>query len=239
VDISGKKVIVSGGSGELGSTLAGALVEQGATVTSLDRCSRAPDTLYDHLDCDLTDPVQVDQAIQTLDIADILVNCVGRIHNEPLVRLGPAGVIQHDVGAWMDTMQANLTAPFLVTRAVVAGMLEQRCRGLVINVSSVSAAGNAGQSAYSAAKAAIDSLTVTWAKELGPAGIRVAGIAPGYIETGSMRDAMGEDAIDLVVGETALRRTGTPSEFCRGIFALIDNGFFHGRVLQLDGGLFL
>ena len=85
---------------------------------------------------------------------------------------------------WRSVIDVNFTGPYLVTREVVAQMLERDVRpGLVVNISSISGAGNAGQSNYAASKAGLDALTRTWSLELAPHGIRVAGIAPGLIDT--------------------------------------------------------
>src|SRR3546814_21142084 len=84
---------------------------------------------------------------------------------------------------WQAVIDVNLTGVFLCTREVAAKMVELKSEGAIINISSISRAGNMGQTNYSAAKAGVASATVTWAKELARYGIRVAGIAPGFIET--------------------------------------------------------
>src|SRR3546814_7168903 len=83
---------------------------------------------------------------------------------------------------WQAVIDVNLTGVFLCTREVAAKMVELKSEGAIINISSISRAGNMGQTNYSAAKAGVASATVVWAKELARYGIRVAGVAPGFIE---------------------------------------------------------
>ena len=107
----------------------------------------------------------------------------------------------------------------------------------VVTISSVSAGGNAGQSAYSAAKAGVNALTAVWAKELGPLGIRVVAVAPGFTETDSTKEAVSETTLREIVKKVPLRRLGRPEEIADGVLSVIRNDFFNGKVLELDGGL--
>ena len=126
---------------------------------------------------------------------------------------------------------------YFVPTNVVEQFARNRTSGLIVNISSVSAAGNAGQSAYSAAKAGVNALTATWAKELAPWGVRVAGLAPGYIDMGSTVAALSESRLKEIKSETPLRRLGTIEELSQALISIIHNDFFHGKTLELDGGL--
>jgi len=130
-----------------------------------------------------------------------------------------------------------LNGVFYMTSHAVRKMVEQRRRGLIINISSICAAGNLGQSAYSASKAAVNALTVTWAKELGPFGIRVAGVAPGFTRTDTTINSMSESVLNDWKSKTPSRRIADPLEIVEGILFIIRNDFFNGRILELDGGL--
>src|SRR5260370_22314000 len=133
-------------------------------------------------------------------------------------------------------MAADLNAVLYMTSCIVENMVATRTRGIVVNISSVSAAGNAGQSAYSAAKAGVNALTATWAKELSMMGIRVVAIAPGFTETESTREALIEAVLNETVKRVPLRRLGKPDEIADGVIHLIENDFFNGKVFELDGG---
>jgi 3-oxoacyl-[acyl-carrier protein] reductase len=98
---------------------------------------------------------------------DVLINNAGIIHSEPLVNMLSRGGRVHSRESWRRVMSADLDSVFYVTSHVVDRMLVKRSKGVVISISSISANGNPGQSAYSAAKAGVNALTRTWAKELG------------------------------------------------------------------------
>jgi 3-oxoacyl-[acyl-carrier protein] reductase len=116
-------------------------------------------------------------------------------------------------------------------------MVKNRTRGVVVNVSSICASGNLGQGAYSAAKAGVEALTVTWAKELALWGIRVVGVAPGFAKTETTLHSMTPVTLKEWEKHTPLGRMAEPKEVVSGILFVIENDFFNGRTLQLDGGL--
>jgi 3-oxoacyl-[acyl-carrier protein] reductase len=109
--------------------------------------------------------------------------------------------------------------------------------GVLINFSSIAAQGNIGQSAYAAAKAALEALTVTWSKELGVFGIRVCAVAPGFIDTPSTREALSQAMVDQWTKQVPLRRLGTASEVTHAVRFILENDYYNGQVLHLDGGL--
>ena len=112
-------------------------------------------------------------------------------------------------------------------------------RGYIVNISSIAAGGNAGQSAYAAAKAGVTALGITWAKELGPLGIRSVVVAPGFIDTPSTRAGLTEDRLKALAGQTPLRRLGQAEDVVRAVVTAIENDYTTGTVLHVDGGLTL
>jgi 3-oxoacyl-[acyl-carrier protein] reductase len=168
---------------------------------------------------------------------EVLINNAGTIHSEPLISPLKRPDPKHDLDTWHRTIENNLHSVFYVTSCIVERMAALRTAGVVVNVSSIAAAGNPGQSAYGAAKAAVNALTKTWSRELAPLGIRVAAIAPGFLDVASTRKALPEKYIDQWVRQTPARRLGTPQEFSRAMRFIIENDFFNGRILELDGGL--
>jgi 3-oxoacyl-[acyl-carrier protein] reductase len=100
----------------------------------------------------------------------------------------------------------------------------------------VSRAGNPGQTAYAAAKSGLDALTTTWSRELAPYGIRVAAIAPGFVET-AMTKNIPPLFLERLRDTTPLKRFGTLEEFEHALLFVIENDYFNGRTLELDGGL--
>jgi 3-oxoacyl-[acyl-carrier protein] reductase len=116
-------------------------------------------------------------------------------------------------------------------------MIAAKKRGVLINISSICASGNPGQAAYSAAKAGLNGLSMALAKELGPFGIRVVSLAPGFIDTPSTQNAISAELLGRVRKNTPLKRLGTPEEIVSAVRFILENEYFTGRTLQIDGGL--
>jgi 3-oxoacyl-[acyl-carrier protein] reductase len=108
--------------------------------------------------------------------------------------------------------------------------------GVIVNMSSISRAGNLGQTNYSAAKAGVAAMTVVWARELARYGIRVGAVAPGFVRT-PMVESMREEVLLKVTAPVPLARLGEPEEIARAVGFIFENDFFTGRCLELDGGL--
>jgi 3-oxoacyl-[acyl-carrier protein] reductase len=247
MDIRGKKAVVTGGAGGIGRVLVEKLVKEKVAVGAFDINQETLDALKGEFPdiwcraCDITDNRQVEEAVAAFydefKSIDILVNNAGMIDDHPLIGFSEGRFKKHDAGAWNRVIAANLSSTFYVTSSVVEKMVAGRTKGVIINVSSISASGNIGQSAYSAAKAGVSALMVTWAKELGGFGIRVAGIAPGFTGTDAIKKAMTEAAISDWTKKVPLQRLATPEEIVDGILFIIKNDYFNGRILELDGGL--
>jgi 3-oxoacyl-[acyl-carrier protein] reductase len=137
---------------------------------------------------------------------------------------------------WQQVIDVNLTGSFLCGREFFAKLIEQEKPGVCINISSLSRSGNMGQSNYTATKAGIAEMTVTWAKELSRYGIRVGAIAPGYINT-EMVAAIREDVKQKIIDQVPLKRLGNPSEISHTAVYILENDYFTGRVIECDGGL--
>ncbi|MCL4170058.1 UNVERIFIED_CONTAM: hypothetical protein GTU68_006259 [Idotea baltica] len=114
-------------------------------------------------------------------------------------------------------------------------MVENKTSGVIINISSISRAGNIGQSNYAASKSAVVAMTSTWCKELARYGIRAVAIAPGFIKT-EMTSNIPEEIIKKIESGIPLKRLGEPNEIASGVLFAIENDYFNGRVLEIDGG---
>jgi 3-oxoacyl-[acyl-carrier protein] reductase len=247
VNPQGKVIVVTGAAGNLGRVISDALQAQGAVVVAWDRDAQALDALRQEqpsrtcLACDLTDEAQVAQALaETLKAhgrVDGLVNNAGLIHNTLLFNMMGGDQRRHSLAEWHRVIDANLTSTFVATSHVVEHMAMTRIKGVIVNISSIAAGGNAGQSAYAAAKAGVESLTVTWAKELGALGIRVVAIAPGFVDTESTRRALSEAVITDLTRRTPLRRLVAPQSIAQAVLFALQDDDLSGVVLPLDGGL--
>lgn len=242
--LEGAVALVTGGAGGLGLAIAQALLAAGTTVIvadlDRDRLSALPLGL-DHRVLDVTD-AEAAQAVSAEIAAsygkiDILVNNAGLIYSELLVNLTNPDQMMHDLGRFQRCLSANLESVFIMTSAVVEQMVQRRTRGAIVNISSISARGNEGQSAYSAAKAGVNAMTVTWAKELGRLGIRCNAVAPGFINTPSTQASLSEANLRHIRSETPLRRLGEAHHVASAVLSLIENDFVTGAVLDVNGGL--
>src|SRR5262249_49862426 len=151
------------------------------------------------------------------------VNAVGLIYSAPLVNVAARSERRHSLDAWRRVLDANLTAVFTATSCFVDRMVAARTRGVVVSLSSVAAAGNAGQGAYSAAKAGLNAAPAAWAKELGLLGIRFVAIAPGFIDVPTTRAAMPEQLLQDWIRRTPLRRLGSAGDVVSAVRFAIDN----------------
>jgi NAD(P)-dependent dehydrogenase (short-subunit alcohol dehydrogenase family) len=161
---------------------------------------------------------------------DILVNNAAQ-----LIAPGPTADLSEDL---IDTALAvNIKAVMLLTGLLAPGMAE-RGHGAIVNVGSINGlTGMNGSALYSMTKAAIHSLTKSWAAEYGPAGIRVNTVAPG--PTLTEKTAAFADLIAPILGQAPSRRASTPTEVARAVAFLAsdDASNIHGATLSVDGGL--
>ena len=140
--------------------------------------------------------------------------------------------------AFDEVMDVNARGVFVCTRAVAPVMMAAR-QGVILNAASiVGLYGNIGQTNYAGAKAAVIGMTRTWARELGPHGIRVNAVAPGMVAT-PMVAGMPEKIRSQLVARTPLGRLGSPSEIADTYVWLASDAatFVHGAVISVDGGL--
>src|SRR6185437_12303367 len=245
MEIAGKAVVVAGGAGHLGRAVVDALRERGAHVAVIDRdpecAGRVADSAvsYHAADAALEDETAaaLDAAAARLGGFDVLVNCAGLIHSEPVVNLLRPERRRHGLDSWNMVLRANLTTAFVIGSLAAERMAMARTKGVIINLSSVAAAGNAGQSAYSAAKAGLEALTVAWGKELGLLGIRVVAIAPGFVDTASTHASLGAGLVKDWVRKTPLRRLGSVASVTGAVLFAVENDFVTGCTIPVDGGV--
>jgi 3-oxoacyl-[acyl-carrier protein] reductase len=244
-DSDSEWIIVSGANGSLGSNLVDRFLGRGRKVLALDlqeipardaaRGGRLVSRAVDLAD-DAAVKTTLDEAIPRSEPIGLLVNAVGLIWNEPVLTLSGANFKPHGAATWRKVIDANLTAPFVIA-SLVAARMARKGGGAIINFSSISGRGNVGQSAYSAAKAGIEGLTRTMAAELGPIGIRVNAIAPGFIDAPSTRAALSDEQLKALRTRTPAGRLGQIDELLNAIDFLAENAFVTGVVLDVNGGL--
>jgi 3-oxoacyl-[acyl-carrier protein] reductase len=248
MNVADQRVIVTGAASGLGLAFARGLAQLGARVWALDRDADAIAALradptaagLEFVACDVGVEAQVQTAVADVERRSggvtVLINNAAVLRDQTLVaRLGRT-IRTHALSDWHETLRSNLTGTFLMAREVAEVLIRAKRHGLIVNISSIARAGNPGQTAYSASKAAIDALTVTWSQELAPYGIRVVALAPGFVET-NMTRRIPPLFLERIRERTPLKRFGTLDEFAHVMQFIIENDYLHGKVLELDGGL--
>jgi len=191
--------------------------------------------------CDVGDELQVDEAFAAIaghfGGLDVLINNAG-ITRDALMLKFKDGQRQSrmSLADWNAVINVNLTGVFLCTRAAAEQMVIGGSGGLVINISSISRAGNMGQSNYSATKAGVAAMAVTWAKEFARYGIRVNAVSPGFIGTEMVR-TMKPEALAKLQAMIPAGRIGEPDEIASTVEFLVENDFVNGRNIEVDGGM--
>ncbi len=137
---------------------------------------------------------------------------------------------------WQAVIDVNLTGVFLCGRAAAEQMIRAGNGGLIVNISSISRAGNMGQANYSATKAGVVAMTVTWAREFARYGIRVNAISPGFIGTEMVR-SMKPEALAKLTAMIPGGRIGDPDEIAHTVQYLVENDYVSGRNIEVDGAL--
>ena len=251
MDLRGKTLLVTGAGRGIGRAIALHLAGKGAQLALLDtnatdlqetrkRCAQLGVVARDYLS-NVTDEHSVigtfDKVTAEFGGLDGLVNNAGIVRDALLVKVKDGHVVgKMSLADWQAVIDVNLTAVFLCAREAAARMIALGRRGVIVNVSSISRVGNAGQTNYSAAKAGVFAMTVVWAKELARHGIRVGAVAPGFTRT-PMVESMKPEALARMTAPIPLGRLGEPDEIAHAVGFIFENELFTGRCLEVDGGL--
>ncbi len=168
---------------------------------------------------------------------DGLINNAGITRDGLLIKAKDGEIVKKmSIEQWQSVIDVNLTGVFLCAREAAAQMIKTKTKGCIINIASISRAGNMGQTNYSAAKSGVASMTVVWAKELARYGIRSMGIAPGFIAT-EMTSSMKPEALEMMSKMIPLHRMGQPEEIAHTVAFILENDYVSGRIIDIDGAL--
>ena len=251
MDVAGKTFVVTGAARGLGLAITQSLASQNANVMMADMDEAALNDALGSLPentgkqaviaANVTNETDVkalfDAAETQLGAVSGLVNNAGILRDGMLVKVKEGKVVDRmSLDVWQSVIDVNLTGVFLCGREAAERMIGSGEKGVIVNISSISRAGNVGQSNYAAAKAGVVALTTTWAKELARYGIRSAAIAPGVFET-EMVASMKPEARERFVQMIPAKRTGAVEELADAVNFIVKNDYYTGRVLELDGGL--
>jgi 3-oxoacyl-[acyl-carrier protein] reductase len=249
--LQGKVVVVTGAARGIGRAIALAFAARGAIPVLLDvneasmdeskeLCIKAGAT-PSVFACNVASEEQVisifKQIVARHGALDVLVNNAGVTRDAMLLSVTDGQVTKRmTLEQWQTVIDVNLTGVFLCAREAATYMVERETQGVIINISSISRAGNIGQTNYVAAKAGVVGMTVSWAKELARHGIRVGAIAPGFTAT-EMVMSMRPEVREKMMAAVPLKRPAAVEEMAHAALFIAENDYFTGRVIELDGGL--
>lgn len=234
MELTGQTALITGGTAGIGLACAQLMAREGADVVITGRdpgrgeAAAASHPGLHFLRCDLADRTSIESLVQQVPPVDILVNNAASFPG--------AMTVDQDAATFQRTFDTNVGGTYFLTAAVVPAML-RRGHGAIVNVTSMVAwKGVPGASVYSASKAAVESLTRTWAAEFAPH-VRVNSVAPGPTDTEGVVAEWG-DTNDELGRALPLGRTATPGEIAQAVLFLASPraGFVTGSVLHADGG---
>jgi len=243
-DLENQVALVTGGARGIGKAIALLLAQRGASVGIVDVTEAGASTASELTSttespvsfflADISQETEARKAVAEVEAAlgpiDVLVNNAGITRDGLLLTM--------DEEDWDAVLAVNLKGAFLMSKAVLRGMVKRR-HGSIINISSVvGRRGNAGQANYSAAKAGLIGFTKSLAREVASRNVRVNAVAPGYIET-DMTAALDEKTRAVLIGQIPLGRIGRPEAVAEAVVFLAGDSasFITGSVLAVDGGL--
>ena len=251
-DLTGKRALVTGASYGIGFAIAKGLASAGATIVFNDRKEELVEKgieaykeegikAYGYV-CDVTDEDAVEELIKKIEnevgVVDILVNNAGIIKRIPMCEMKAA--------EFREVIDVDLNAPFIMSKAVIPGMIKKG-HGKIINICSMmSELGRETVSAYAAAKGGLKMLTKNIASEFGEHNIQCNGIGPGYIatpQTAPLREKQADGSRhpfdSFIIAKTPAARWGDPEDLAGpAVFLASDaSNFVNGHILYVDGGI--
>ena len=242
MDPKGKVAVVSGGNSGLGRGAVESLLAAGAKVVSFDVAGDVPEGA-DFAECDVADEHSVEQAVREAadrhGRIDILVNNAGIGGLGPVADESGPG----DMAQFRKIIGVNLIGAAQLVAHVAPQMIANPPdgpdgeRGVIVNTCSIASfEGQEGMGAYTAAKAALNALTLVWARDLSKYAIRVNGVAPGFMDTPMVAGLPKDLVAELLKDNEFPRRAGRAEEFAAVVDFLVRTPLINGEVIRLDGG---
>jgi 3-oxoacyl-[acyl-carrier protein] reductase len=251
MQIKDKTMVITGAARGIGRALAVRFASQGAHIALLDLDVAALEPATRQcagfgvrakayaVNVSIEEQVSagLDQVVRDFGALDVIVNNAGIVKDALLLKVKDGAVVgKMTLQQWEAVINVNLTGVFLCAREAAERMINLGKGGVIVNISSISRHGNAGQTNYTAAKSGVAAMTVVWAKELARYGIRAGCVAPGFTHTDILA-SMKPEVLEKVITPVPLKRLGQPDEIAHAVQFIVENEFFTGRCIDIDGGL--
>jgi len=244
MELAGKTALITGSNRGIGKAIAQKLAENGTDIIITAPIKSDAESAANEIkerynvktyafELNLLDINSIEDTVKEIEkttTVDILVNNAGITKDNLFIRMKKE--------EWEDVIKVNFTSIFYITQPIVKQMIKKRW-GRVINISSVvGIMGNAGQTNYSATKAALIGFTKSLAKEVGSRGITVNAVAPGFIDT-PMTQGLPEDIKEAYKKQIPLGRFGSPEDVANAVLFLASEkaSYITGEVINVNGGM--
>ena len=231
-------ILISGASRGIGRQIAIDLSQNGYTViANYNKSEQSAKELQTQFNIDIFQ-ADISKCTEIKQLTDYVLKKYGKID----VLINNAGISQTKLFTditdedWNQMINTNLYSAFKLTQKCLPNMIHNKS-GCIINISSMwGQVGASCESLYSITKAGIDAMTKSLAKELGPSGIRVNSIAPGFINT-DMNKIYSKEDVQNIIDDTPLEKIGDPIDISKCIKWLIEDNFTTGQIISINGGL--
>lgn len=251
MELKDKVIAITGAGRGLGRAMALELASKGAKIALIDLSQEDLATTLGMVKelgsegniyiCNVSKETEVEAVFEKIasDFGGLngLVNNAGITRDGLFIKVKEGEIVSKmTLDQWTQVIDVNLTGTFLCGREAAAQMIKHKQQGCIINISSISRHGNRGQTNYTATKAAVEAMAVTWAKELARYDIRANSIAPGFIAT-EMVMSMKPEALEKIASGIPLKRLGEPEDIAKTVTFILENDYASGRCFEVDGGL--
>ena len=232
-ELTGKKVLVTGGTRGIGAAIASRMQKDGASITIT---GTKPDYVvnngYKYMCVDFLSKEALKGFAEYIKSSsfDVLINNAGINHIGPITEI--------EVEDFTKVQQVNVVAPFMLCQAVLPSMREKKW-GRIVNISSIwGKISKAHRAPYSASKFAIDGITAAISAEVAVDGVLVNSVAPGFIDTELTRSVLGVEGMNELALQVPSQRVGAPEEVAEFVSWLAgpDNTYISGQNIAIDGG---
>ncbi len=251
MQLKNKVIAITGAGQGIGRSIAEMLAADGANIALIDLKAEALAAAQEACEklgvkarsytANVADEAAVDATmaaiVKDFGRLDGLVNNAGITKDAMRIKVNDGEIVSRmSMDQWNAVIGVNLTGVFLCGRAAAEQMIRCGNGGVIVNISSISRAGNAGQTNYSATKAGVIAMATAWATELARYGIRTGSVAPGFTRT-EILAAMKPEVLEKALAPVPLKRLGLPEEIASAVRFIFQNDYFSGRCIDVDGGL--